>query len=99
LDWRLRQLERKMGATAITLQMADGSTRVVSSRRLLYMVSEASSSGALPADTAAALDSVSDNCLERGHGRIIEAIKALAAGAAQLAESDPAQIAALDASE
>jgi hypothetical protein len=80
-----------MGATAITLWMRDGSTRVVSSRRLLHMVSEFSSSGALSADTAAVLDSVSDNCLASGNGRMIEVIKVMAAGAAQLA--------ALDASE
>jgi hypothetical protein len=99
LEKRLRELERTMGATAITLRMPDGSTRVVSSRRLLHMVSEFSSSGALPADTAAVLDSVSDNCLESGCGRMIEVIKALAAGAAQMAELDSAQIAALDATE
>lgn len=94
LDRRVRELERQMGATAITLRMPDGSTRVVSSRRLLHMVSEASSGGALPADTAAVLDSVSDNCRESGCGRMIEVIKALAEGEAQLAE-----LAALDASE
>jgi hypothetical protein len=58
------------------------------------MVSEFASSGALSADTAAVLDSVSNNCLECGHGRMIEVIKVMAAGAAQLAE-----LAALDASE
>jgi hypothetical protein len=50
-------------------------------------------------DTRAVLDSVSDDCRESGHDRMIEGVKALAAGAAQLAELDSAQIAALDATE
>jgi len=45
------------------------------------------------------LASVSDDCLKMGSGYMVQAIKALAAGAAQLAELDPAQLAALDASE
>jgi hypothetical protein len=62
------------------------------------MVGEAGP-GVMKDDTRAVLDSVSDNCLESGYGRMIEAIKALDVGAAQLAEMDPAQIAQLDASE
>jgi hypothetical protein len=99
LDKRLRELERQMGLTAITLRMPDGSTRVVSSRRLLHMVSEAADGGVLPADTAAVIDPISDNSRESGHGRMIEAVKALAAGAPQIAELDPTRLAAFDASE
>jgi len=78
--------------------MADGTTRMVSSRRLLGMVGEAGTA-AMKDDTRAVLASVSDDCLKMGSGYMVQAIKALAAGAAQLAELDPAQLAALDASE
>jgi hypothetical protein len=98
LERRLAELERRLGAHKITLWMLDGTTRMVSSRRLLAMVGEADA-GAMKDDTRAVLDSVSDNCLESGNGRMIEAIKALAVGAAQLATLDAAQLAALDASE
>jgi hypothetical protein len=98
LERRLAELERRLGAHRITLWMSDGTTRMVSSRRLLGMVGEVSA-GAVKDDTRAVLDSVSDNCLESGCGRMIEAIKALAAGAAQLAELDSARLTALDASE
>ena len=98
LERRLAELERRLGAHRITLWMSDGTTRMVSSRRLLGMVGEVGA-GAMKDDTKAVLDSVSDNCLESGCGRMIEVIKALAAGAAQMAELDSAQIAALDATE
>jgi hypothetical protein len=95
LERRLAELERTLGAHKITLWMSDGSTRMVSSRRLLDMVGE-TDAGVMRDDTRAVLDSVSDNCLERGHGHMIEVIKVLAGGAAEL---DSAQLAALDASE
>jgi hypothetical protein len=95
---RVLELERRLGAHKITLWMADATTRVVPSRRLLGMVGEAGTS-AMKDDTRAVLDSVSDDCRESGHDRMIEGVKALAAGAAQLAELDSAQIAALDATE
>jgi len=94
----LVELERTLGSNNIILWMADGTTRTVSSRRLLSMVGE-TDAGVMQDDTRAVLDSVSDNCVETGNGRMIEAIKALAAGAAQLAELDTEQLAMLDASE
>jgi hypothetical protein len=81
LERRLGELERGIGANKITLLMADGTTRMVSSWRLLGMFGEAAASD-MKDDTGAVLDSVSDNCLETGNGRMIEAIKVLAAGAA-----------------
>jgi hypothetical protein len=93
LERRLAELERTLGADKITLWMADGTTRMVSSRRLLAMVGE-TGRGPIKDDTRAVLDSVSDDCMASGNGRLIECIKALAAGEAQVAE-----LAALDASE
>ena len=98
LERRVAELERRLGAHSATLWMADGTTRMVSSRRLLGMVGEAGAA-AMKDDTRAVLDSVSDNCWESGNGHMIEAIKVLAAGAAQLAELDPVRLTALDASE
>lgn len=95
---RLAELERRLGAHSITVWMADGTTYMVSSRRLLDMVGEAGAD-AMKDDTRAVLDSVSDNCLESGCGRMIEAIKAMAVGAAQLAELDPERLGELDATE
>jgi len=91
-------LERRLGAHKITLWMADGTTRMVSSRRLLGMAGE-TDADAMKDDTRAVLDSISDDCWESANGRMIEAVKAMAAGAAQLAELDPARLTALDASD
>ena len=95
---RLAELERRGGAHNITLRMADGTIRMVSGRRLLGMVGEAGGD-AMKDDMRAVLDSVSDDCVETGHGRMIEVIKVMAAGAAQLAELDPSQLAKLDATD
>jgi hypothetical protein len=94
----LAELERRLGAHKITLWMADGTTHMVSSRRLLGMVGAADASD-MKDDTRAVLESVADNCWETGNGHMIEAIKVLAAGAAQLAALDPARLTVLDASD
>ena len=72
-----------MGETAISLTMADGSTKTVISRRWLDMLQELGQ-GIVAEDTKAVLDSVSDNCLETGNGRMTEVIKVAAFGAAQV---------------
>jgi hypothetical protein len=98
LKRRVEELERTIGENNIRLVMPDGSVRLVQAARLLEMGAEAARGAALPADTQAVLDSVADDCLESGNGRMIEAIKAVAAGA-DLAGLSVAELARLDASE
>jgi hypothetical protein len=83
LSARVRALEQHFGGDDVRLCMADGSRRTVSSKRWLDMLQELGQ-GIVAEDTKAVLDSVSDNCLETGNGRMTEVIKVAAFGAAQV---------------
>ena len=77
---RLELLENKFSSAEITLWMANGSTRRVRARRLIQMIPEIMSGGALGPDTTAVLASVRDNCKAVGEGHLPELLKVLYAG-------------------
>ena len=87
LKRRVAQLEANCGGDDIRLQMPDGATRKVSSRRWLGMMQELGQ-GIVAEDTKAVIESVSDDCLATGNGRMCEVIKTMAFGAAQVEAGD-----------
>ena len=74
---RIEILERKYSDTEISFWMADGSVHKVRSKRLFQMISELVSEGPIGADTMAVIDSVRDNCMELGQGRLPEVMKVI----------------------
>lgn len=74
---RLEAIEAHLAGGDVRLTMPDGSVRTVSSRRWLDMMRELGQ-GIVAEDTKAVIDSVSDNCLETGNGRMTEVIKVMA---------------------
>jgi len=98
LKRRVAELERNMGQTAITLRMADGSTRQVQAGRLFEMLGECGQ-GVIKQDLQDVIASVSDNEFEMAGGRLIEVVKAFAVGEVQMAALTPERAAALDRGE
>jgi hypothetical protein len=92
LHTRLAKLEAKLKDNAITIQMADGSSRRVYVRRLMQIVPEVFS-GIVKEDTRDILDCVSSNCVEAGEGHLVELIQVVGESH-RAGEGDPSQMTA-----
>jgi hypothetical protein len=84
---RLEAVETHLAGGDVRLTMPDGSARTVSSRHWLDMMQELGQ-GIVAEDTKAVIESVSDDCLATGNGRMCEVIKTMAFGAAQVEAGD-----------
>ncbi len=74
LHSRVEALERAWRTNSITFEMADGSTRTVTERRLLQMLEEISRGHVAP-DTREVAESISSNCYAIGAGHLDELIR------------------------